>query len=113
MLRCVFNTTHLIKAQEFQSHLLSCESRPDFDRFVIADALPAELSAADQIDIIQCKEDWDAEPVVESYKPESHITNKLIMRRLTGGSASVRREFRESERKRFQNITEVNQDESM
>lgn len=57
------------------------------------------------IKVVECDEDWDNEPDVPTYNPSVYCEQNLVIRSnaVNGKPRSVRRNFRESERRRFAN----------
>ncbi|KAH8371977.1 hypothetical protein KR093_009560 [Drosophila rubida] len=114
---CPFNTTHRCEKKElavsklnailifwaltivYQEHVKDCPdaawlkgSAPDAQRSNAVVPQPA---------VVECDENWDDEPPVPSYNPNKYCEENLIIRSLKGHSKAVRKNFRESERRRL------------
>ncbi|XP_017139828.1 gametocyte-specific factor 1 isoform X3 [Drosophila miranda] len=81
--RCPFNNTHIYTISKMKIHVGTCPQRAGFEEFMNKN----EIAQTDELpyekrEEIECGEDWDKEP--------------------EGNPPGVRRQIRESERKRFQ-----------
>ncbi|KAH8261650.1 hypothetical protein KR044_012977, partial [Drosophila immigrans] len=97
---CPFNTTHRCIKEELSEHLKECE---DAAWLKGAGSCSDQRSTADvpKPVLVECDENWDEEPPVPSYNPSVYCEENNIMRTLKGHSKAVRRNFRESERRRL------------
>ncbi|XP_064536894.1 gametocyte-specific factor 1 homolog [Drosophila montana] len=101
LVRCPFNTTHMLKPDELHEHVASCDFRRVYARFKHADMLPPTEPRAPVTDVVESSENWDEEPPVPSYDPQAYCVRNPVIRNIHGGSASQRRDFRNSERIRL------------
>ncbi|XP_017140960.1 gametocyte-specific factor 1 homolog [Drosophila miranda] len=98
--RCPFNITHICTITEMKIHLQNCTHRAgllEFKNKLAAPVLPHET-----MEEIECDENWDEEPDVGTYSPKTYCEQNFVIRNPQGNPPAARREFRESERRRFQ-----------
>ncbi|XP_037959319.1 gametocyte-specific factor 1-like [Teleopsis dalmanni] len=94
---CPFNSTHIINKSELEHHLKTCVDRKNFERSIQA---PEPIShPPPEFKPLPDGEDWDVD--VRAYNPAQYATNTPVLRSLQGASKSVRKQFRNDERKRL------------
>ncbi|KAH8287833.1 hypothetical protein KR018_001817 [Drosophila ironensis] len=99
MIHCPFNTTHVYTPKEMALHVKDCPNRDILEKFKTPDKLPPQPTGAEFQ--IESTEDWDADPPSETYNPRAHCNKVFVVRNPQGYPPSVRRQFRERERRRF------------
>ncbi|TDG42131.1 hypothetical protein AWZ03_011463 [Drosophila navojoa] len=101
---CPFNETHRVPEKGMEAHIKECPDRARLESFKIKEELQGAKEVA-PIDFVECDEDWDNEPDVSAYNPNVYCEENLVIRSsvINGQSRSVRRNFRQSERRRFAN----------
>ncbi|XP_017139818.1 gametocyte-specific factor 1 homolog isoform X2 [Drosophila miranda] len=117
-LECPFDKGHVIMRSRMTVHLVrcapnhhgskkihvgTCPQRAGFEEFMNKN----EIAQTDELpyekrEEIECGEDWDKEPEVRTYDPKLYCDKKFLIRNPQGNPPGVRRQIRESERKRFQ-----------
>ncbi|XP_002133918.2 gametocyte-specific factor 1 homolog [Drosophila pseudoobscura] len=101
--RCPFNNTHIDTISKMKIHVGTCPERAGFEKFVHQNEIeePDELPY-EKREEIECSEDWDKEPDVGTYNPKLYCDKKFLILNPQGNPPAVKRQIRESERKRFQ-----------
>ncbi|EDW18898.1 gametocyte-specific factor 1 homolog [Drosophila mojavensis] len=99
---CPFNDVHRFPEENIGEHIKVCPDRASVELFKNKEKLPGAKAAA-SIDVVKCDEDWDKDPDVPTYNPNAYCEENLVIRSnvVNGQPRSVRRNFRESERRRF------------
>ncbi|XP_017010831.2 gametocyte-specific factor 1 homolog [Drosophila takahashii] len=101
MVRCPFNSCHLHSVGDMQTHVIDCPDRSALERYKLPDKLPPVEPQPCNF-TVECSEDWDSEPPAPTYNPSTYCEKAFIIRNPQGAPPAARREFRESEKKRFQ-----------
>ncbi|XP_017019195.1 gametocyte-specific factor 1 homolog [Drosophila kikkawai] len=97
---CTLNTTHIHTVAEMTTHIETCPDRSKLHHFMNPVKLPpAESQPANFC--VDSAEDWDAEPPAPTYDPQDYCERNFIIRNPQGNPPAARREFRERERRRF------------
>ncbi|KAH8248934.1 hypothetical protein KR032_004369 [Drosophila birchii] len=96
MVRCVFNTTHILSVEEMKTHIEKCPNRKILDNFKNPPSEPQTSNF-----YVESTEDWDAEPPSPTYNPRGRCDHEFVIRNPQGNPPKARREFRARERLRF------------
>ncbi|XP_034478108.1 gametocyte-specific factor 1 homolog [Drosophila innubila] len=109
MVRCPFNSTHVLQASFLSTHVLTCPNLKDLMHFTNKETFRSPDQMAGRVEYIYCQENWNDEPETKVYDPQEHCSKNILLRSLVGGTPSQRKEFRETERKKFKELMECNE----
>ncbi|XP_017059496.1 gametocyte-specific factor 1 homolog [Drosophila ficusphila] len=103
MVHCPFNVTHLYSVADMMTHVSECQSRSDFERYKLPNALPPAKPKENEF-MLETEEDWDLEPPAPTYNPQKYCEESLVIRNPQGQPPASRRRFRENEQRRFKEL---------
>ncbi|XP_017019197.1 gametocyte-specific factor 1 homolog [Drosophila kikkawai] len=95
-----FNSNHIHSVAEMKANVETCPDRSKMEYSRNPLKLPQEEPKLPNF-CVESTEDWDAEPPAGTYNPQDHCERELIIRNPQGNPPAARREFRERERRRF------------
>lgn len=102
---CDFNASHRIPLPELQYHHCNCPSRKHVELQIFTEEGSEPIDPPGQPGpSVPVDTSWDTDVEVPSYDPERYCEANPILRRIDTESASTRRNFRISERLRFNNL---------
>ena len=109
---CSFNASHHVPTKDLKEHERNC---PDAMRFLSYQMkyevrIISKPPVAPAVDVYKRihgddDEDWDAEATIkESYNPYKMTASKQVLRKIEGATESERREFRDQEKRRLDDL---------
>jgi len=110
---CSFNATHHIPKEEMKRHLEHCPERAIMEARKLEDLMLKKeggylsLPKPSSVHLMDCDEDWDlevAERNMKAYNPSATAIMKQVIRSFPNGTPCQRKQFREEEKKRFQDL---------
>lgn len=123
MVVCPFDVTHRINEKELDWHVSTCPNRQSFEVFKSNDVQASgsfsttctsfnddgtqtnsTFQTANTSFELETSQNWDDLPSVPSYDPKAYAEKANVLRLPVGMRPSERAAFRNSERKRLQNL---------
>ncbi|XP_063224249.1 uncharacterized protein LOC134532039 [Bacillus rossius redtenbacheri] len=109
LVQCLYDSTHWVKQPLLHFHMTEqCDKRELFEKFVLQpDAVcnPNPSPLTQRTELPPPEEDWDDGPLT-GYDPSLKASSEAVLRTICVAPKSKRREFRQHEVERFQELAQ-------
>ncbi|XP_023248395.1 gametocyte-specific factor 1 homolog isoform X2 [Copidosoma floridanum] len=116
--QCPYDPRHLINPEDYQSHVKTCPAQESVlhhrlhggdNKTKTINIPPVSIASTAETVMELPVVNWDDDQEVASYNPLRNIEQKEVLRPLLIASKSVKKKFKENERKRMQQLLNENE----